>query len=77
MRVVEPSGARNSALPKAVNLNGDFRYMVMGSQGAVLTKDESFGKDRLGTDVPMSQVKPVMISAVHRHRREVSDVETR
>mmetsp|Transcript_71076 Transcript_71076/g.156849 ORF Transcript_71076/g.156849 Transcript_71076/m.156849 type:complete len:978 (-) Transcript_71076:199-3132(-) len=29
----------------AVNLNGDFRSVVTGTQGAVLTKDESFGKE--------------------------------
>ncbi|CAK9040923.1 unnamed protein product [Durusdinium trenchii] len=29
----------------AVNLNGDFRYGVSGSQGAILTKDPEAGKD--------------------------------
>jgi len=59
---VAPSGATNFALhrsqPKAVNLNGDFRSVVTGTQGAVLTKDESFGKDRFCTPDVSSQASP-------------------
>jgi hypothetical protein len=57
LRLPEPQTLHRSQ-PKAVNLNGDFRSVVTGTQGAVLTKDESFGKDSFCTPDVSSQASP-------------------